>query len=72
MHAEFARSDRAFKTVVNEALRRGLGGAKRPAKRAAYAVKPLRLAFRPGIDTDKLNELADELEDAGVVKKYAR
>jgi len=72
LHSEFARSDRAFKTAVNEALRRGLGGAERPAKRTAYAVKPLRLAFRPGIDTDKLNELADELEDAGVVKKYAR
>jgi hypothetical protein len=67
--AEAARSDRAFKQVVNEALRRGLNLPGKRGSRAAYSVRPIRLAFRPGIDPDKLNQLVDELEiEAGVGK----
>ena len=69
LNAEAARSDRAFKAVVNDALRRGLHMPSKSPRRAAYAVKPLRLAFRPGVDTDRLNELADELETEVLVKK---
>jgi len=64
LNAEVARGDRAFKTVVNDALRRGSGGTERPVKRTAYVVKPLSPAFRPGIDTDKLSEADDELDNA--------
>ncbi|HRG56774.1 MAG TPA: CopG family transcriptional regulator [Lacunisphaera sp.] len=69
LNAEAARSDRAFKAVVNDALRRGLHMPSKSPRRAAYTVKPLRLAFRPGVDTDRLNELADELETEVFVKK---
>lgn len=72
LNAEAARTDRALKVVVNEALRRGLQLPAKGARRTAYAVKPLRLAFRAGIDTDKLNELADELENEMLVKKMRR
>jgi len=69
LNAEVARSDLALKSVVNEALRRGLRMPGKSPRRAAYSVKPLKLSFRPGIDTDKLNELADELENDVLVKK---
>lgn len=69
LNSEVARSDRALKAVVNDALRRGLHMPSKSPRRAAYTVKPLRLAFRPGVDTDKLNELADELETEVLVKK---
>ena len=69
LNAEMARSDLALKSVVNDALRRGLKMPSKSARRSAYAVKPLKLAFRPGIDPDKLNELADELETEVLVKK---
>jgi hypothetical protein len=69
LNAEAARSDRALKQVVNDALRRGLQLPAKGARRAAYAVKPVRMAFRPGVDTDKLNELADELENEAVLRK---
>ena len=69
LNAEAARSDRAFKQVVNEALRRGLRLPSKGNRRTTYAVKPVKLAFRPGVDTDKLNELADELENDVLVKK---
>ena len=72
LNAEVARTDRAFKSVANDALRRGLQTRARPTVRPAYAVKPLRLAFRPGIDPDKLNELAAELENRAVVEKMRR
>jgi len=69
LNAEATRSDRALKTVVNEALRRGLRMPGKSARRSTYSVKPLRLSFRPGVDTDKLNELADELENDALLKK---
>jgi CTP:molybdopterin cytidylyltransferase MocA len=69
LNSEVARSDRALKAVVNDALRRGLHMSSKSALRTTYRVKPLRLAFRPGVDTGKLNELADELETEVIVKK---
>lgn len=69
LNAEVARSDLALKSVVNEALRRGFRMPSKSARRSAYSVKPLKLSFRPGIDTDKLNELADELENNVLMRK---
>jgi hypothetical protein len=51
----------SLKQVVNEALRIGLsaGHAKKPIR---FKVEPHACRFKPGIDLDKLNQLADELE----------
>lgn len=50
-----------FKEAVNRALRAGLGEAT--ARRvAAPKTIPHSFGFRPGIDPDKLGQLADELE----------
>jgi hypothetical protein len=52
-------------TVINDALRRGLGMAPLLADRPAFQVEPHRFGFRPGLDLDKLNQLVDELEVEG-------
>jgi len=55
-----------FKQVVNEAIRRGL---KTPARaRKPYRVTSYSMGLRPGIDPDKLNQLAGEL----VAEEFAR
>jgi hypothetical protein len=70
--AEVVRSDRPFKQVVNDALRRGLNPPGKRLRRAAYAVRPVKLVFRPGVDTAKLNQLADDLEIEAVAGKLQR
>jgi hypothetical protein len=72
LSAEVTRTDRALKVIVNDALRRGLQLPAGQARRKAYVVKPLKLTFRPGIDPNRLNELADELENEALVKKMRR
>ena len=51
-----------FKEVVNRTLRIGLGEAAKPRRYAAPKTIPHAFGLRPGIDLDKLNQLADELE----------
>jgi len=59
---ELAHKRRAsFKTILNEALRRGLS-AQESAARSRFVVEPHAGGFRPGVDTVKLNQLLDELE----------
>jgi len=52
----------SFKETVNRAIRAGLGQAALPHAGAAPKTIPHAFGFRPGIDTDKLGQLADELE----------
>lgn len=49
-----------FKQVVNEAIRRGLKTPERARK--AFRVTSYSMGLRPGIDPDKLNRLAGELD----------
>lgn len=51
-----------FKQIVNAALRRGLtqGDGTRSVPRVV--TRPHAFGFKAGIDLDKLNQLADELE----------
>lgn len=53
---------RSQKQIINEALRRGLQTDTPVPAPAPFRVKPFHSNFRPGIDTGKLNQLADELE----------
>lgn len=60
-----------LKQVVNEALRRGL--ATEPEKpRKPFRVSARSMGFRPGIDVQKLNQLADELEVQAFAAKARR
>lgn len=56
------QSDRSFKEVVNEVLRRGLSTGAKPLRRPAFKVEPHASSFRAGIDIGKLNQLVDDLE----------
>jgi hypothetical protein len=61
---ELAReSDRSFKDVVNEVVRRGLSAGEVPDERTEpFRVVPKACGFKPGIDPLKLNQVYDDLE----------
>ena len=52
-----------FKDMVNRTLRAGLGEQVKPPQDEIPTTISHSFGFRPGIDLDKLNQLADELED---------
>jgi hypothetical protein len=51
-----------FKETVNRAIRAGLGEAGADWRRPAPKTIPHSFGFVPGVDLDKLGQLADELE----------
>ena len=61
---DLARStDRNFKDVVNDAIRRGLSlGEVASEDQERFTVRPKACGFRTGIDATKLNQLYDDLE----------
>jgi hypothetical protein len=66
---EMRRTGKAMKAVVNEALAAGLGMAGKRARAARFEVRPHALGFKPGVDLDRLNQLADELEAEAAARK---
>jgi hypothetical protein len=59
---ETKRKGMSFKELVNATLRRGLESEQILPKPHAVVTRPHDFGFKPGIDLDKLNQLADELE----------
>jgi hypothetical protein len=61
---EVARgTNRNFKDVVNDAIRKGLSiGEAAPVEQERFVVKPKACGFRTGVDPTKLNQLYDDLE----------
>ena len=51
-----------FEEAVNRAIRAGLGEAGADRRRPAPKTIPHSFGFMPGVDLDKLGQLADELE----------
>ncbi len=62
----------SFKEMVNRALRAGLGAEIEPPTGDVPKTIPHSFGFRPGIDLDKLNQLADELEAEEVAAALER
>ena len=62
----------SFKEMVNRALRAGLSREMVPRDIQAPKTIPHSFGFRPGIDLDKLNQLADELEAEATAQSLAR
>jgi hypothetical protein len=52
---------KGLKTIVNEALRRGLC-LERTEKAEAFQVEAHDFGIVPGIDLDRMNQLVDEIE----------
>ncbi|HTR14271.1 MAG TPA: hypothetical protein VMI72_13730 [Roseiarcus sp.] len=58
-----------FKEAVNRTIRAGLGEAVSARRHPAPKTIPHSFGFRPGIDLDKLGQLADELEAEAFAEK---
>jgi hypothetical protein len=62
LREEMERSRRPFRHIVNQALRLGLLSGTPASRRTPFRTRPHPFRFKPGVDLDKLNQLADELE----------
>ncbi|MGH6981164.1 MAG: hypothetical protein ACREFC_08135 [Stellaceae bacterium] len=51
-----------FKEAVNSTIRAGLGESATARRHSAPRTIPHSFGLRPGIDPDKLGQLADEME----------
>jgi hypothetical protein len=51
-----------FKEAVNRTIRAGLGETRKAPRGAVPKTIPHSFGFKPGVDLDKLGQLADELE----------
>ena len=72
LERELRRTGRSMKAVVNDALRAGLGLRGKPPRTSRYTVEPHAFGFKPGVDVDRLNQLADELEAEEIVRRLDR
>lgn len=73
LHKKANEEGRPFKAVVNSLLRAGLEASEGPSPhRATVKVIGRPLGLRPGFDSDKLNQLADELEVEEFLKKASK
>lgn len=61
LQQEMRRTGQGMKSVVNEALRRGLGLSERRVTPPPFEVRPHSFGFKPGVDLNRLNQLVDEL-----------
>lgn len=67
---EAHRARKTFKDVVNDAIRRGLSGAKEPSKRAKrFRAVTHRCALAPGVDVTSFNRLVDELDGEDALRR---
>ncbi|MXZ71992.1 MAG: CopG family transcriptional regulator [Acidobacteria bacterium] len=62
----------SFKEMVNQALRAGISREMTPRDVETPKTIPHSFGFRPGVDLDKLNQLADELEAEAVAESLKR
>jgi hypothetical protein len=69
---EVHRVRKPLKSVINDALRRALSGGATTRKLPKYRVSPHAAVLRPGFDRAAFNSLADELEDAALLKRLSR
>lgn len=72
LEEEVHRARKSLKSVVNDALRRGLSGGAVMRKPPKYRVSPHAAVLRPGFDRAAFNSLADELEDTAVLQRLSR
>jgi len=64
--------DISFKEIVNRVIRSGLGERILKSDQPAPKTIPHSFGFNPGLDLDKLNQLADELESEEFLKSLQK
>ena len=62
----------SFKDMVNRTLRAGLSREMAPRDVPVPRTIPHSFGFRPGVDLDKLNQLADDLEAEAAADSLTR
>ena len=63
----------SFKVALNEAVRKAFRNKNEPVpKRKPFVVEASDMGLRPGIDSTRLGELADELEVDAFLEKAKR
>jgi hypothetical protein len=67
-----AQTNQSFKETVNNALRAGLAQTPRNPRAPRFRVEPHASGFFPGVDRDRMNQLADQLEAEAVLPKLSR
>jgi hypothetical protein len=67
-----AQTGLSLKTTINASLRSALAKPQSRARRTRFRVDPHACGFFPGIDRDRMNQLADQLEAEEVLKKLSR
>ena len=72
LRQEMRRTNRSMEAVVNDALRAGLGAQGKAARTRRFKVEPHAFGFKPGVNVDGLNQLADEMEAEEIARKLAR
>lgn len=69
---EIARRRMSFKRILNDAIRRGLGGPSKQPADIGVKVLSFDSAYQPGVDRLRLQQLSDDMEIAGFAAKEAR
>ena len=64
------RGGKGLKVTANEARRAGLGRTEKPKPPAKFRIRAFVDGLQPGIDPDKMNRLADELEAEELSRKH--
>lgn len=63
LRARARRTEKSFKEILNDCLRLAFSMSRSPMRKMKpFHVRPHRSAFRAGIDTEKLNQLVDQLD----------
>lgn len=70
LREQVRRTGKGMEVVVNEALRRWLGLTEGREEPPPFEVRPHSFGFRPGVDKDHLNRLADALESEEVARMH--
>lgn len=66
LRREAADLRRPFRAVLNERLRMGFAAGDGAARRTRFRVEPFKTAgFAPGVDEERLNQLADQMDIEG-------
>lgn len=70
LHDAAHREQRPFKQVLNDAIRRGLR-ASEPGSDGPFDYPSHSATLKPGWDTARFNQLADELDDEATLHSAA-